>query len=152
MPGEVAGENSRPARRREGRRRRRHPDLGALLPAQPGALDGRLAGLGRRGPLERRRPRSGAGGTKPRRLRSRRTARRALSGAGGVLSVPYLGPLAGRGRRVAPGEGDSPRIRYSWRQPLTPTLSPQKAGRGRRTSPKIAVQDAAINSRQLFQI
>ena len=35
------------------RRRRQHRDLGALVPAQPGALDGRLAGLGRRGPLER---------------------------------------------------------------------------------------------------
>ena len=39
----------------QGWRRRQHRDLGALVPAQPGALDGRLAGLGRRGPLERRR-------------------------------------------------------------------------------------------------
>jgi len=45
----------RPVRRDQGRRRRQHRDLGALVPAQPGALDGRLAGLGRRGPLERRR-------------------------------------------------------------------------------------------------
>ena len=36
------------------RRRRQHRDLGALVPAQPGALDGGLAGLGRRRPLERR--------------------------------------------------------------------------------------------------
>ena len=36
-------------------RRRRHLFLGALVPAQPGALDGRLAGLGGRGPLDRRR-------------------------------------------------------------------------------------------------
>src|SRR6476661_6482326 len=71
----------------------------------------------------------------------------------------YLAPLAGRGRRAAPGEGDSPRIQYSRRQPLTrPPKSelrwsqPHKSGRGRRTSPKIAVQDAAINSCQLLQI
>src|SRR5260221_7779187 len=32
--------------------------------------------------------------------------------------------------RCDPGEGDSPRIRYSWRQPLTPTLSPQGRGEG----------------------
>src|ERR1700712_1388708 len=31
-------------------------------------------------------------------------------------------PLAGRGRRVAPGEGDSPRVIWG-REPLTPTLS-----------------------------
>ena len=44
MPGQVAGEDARPARRRA--RRRGGPCLavGALVPAQPGALDGRLAG------------------------------------------------------------------------------------------------------------
>jgi hypothetical protein len=40
----------------------------------------------------------------------------------------YLAPLAGRGRRAAPGEGDSRRA-SPLRGPLTPTLSPQ-AGRG----------------------
>jgi tRNA pseudouridine38-40 synthase len=34
-------EKPRPARRGQGRRRQ-HRDLGALVPAQPGALDGRL--------------------------------------------------------------------------------------------------------------
>ena len=43
------------------RRRRQHRDLGALVPAQPGALDGRLAGLGRARPLDRRRSAAGAG-------------------------------------------------------------------------------------------
>ncbi|MCP1849996.1 hypothetical protein J2R80_003819 [Bradyrhizobium sp. USDA 4541] len=44
-------------------------------------------------------------------------------------------PLAGRGqiaRKRNPAEGESPRIRLSpllWKQPLTPTLSPQRAGR-----------------------
>ena len=60
MPGEIAGEDPRPARRHQGRRRRQHRDLGALVPAQPGALDGGLAGLGRRGPLEPRRSAAGA--------------------------------------------------------------------------------------------
>jgi hypothetical protein len=42
-------------------------------------------------------------------------------------------PLAGRGRREAPGEGLSPRIRLQAslrKQPLTPTLSPQERGEG----------------------
>ena len=64
---------------------------------------------------------------------------------------PYLAPLAGRaqaafggrscrrtpkrgfGYRVAPGEGDSPRLRQLKnlrQQPLTPTLSPQVRGEG----------------------
>jgi hypothetical protein len=36
----------------------------------------------------------------------------------------------GSHRRCDPGEGDSPRIRCSRRQPLTPTLSPQARGEG----------------------
>jgi hypothetical protein len=50
-------------------------------------------------------------------------------------SPAHLAPLAGRGRRAAPGEGDSPRVRCSWMQPLTPTLSPRRAGRGRSELP-----------------
>src|SRR5437588_1705836 len=45
--------------------------------------------------------------------------------------------FAGRGRREAPGEGLSPRVRLcanSRKQPLTPTLSPRSAGRGSRGS------------------
>jgi tRNA pseudouridine38-40 synthase len=57
----------------------------ALVPAQPGALDGGLAGLGRRRPLERRRPRRRARRPQPRRLRPRGAARGTVSGAGGVL-------------------------------------------------------------------
>ena len=53
MPGQVAGKNPRPVRRDQEWRRGRHRDLGAFVPAQPGALDGGLAGLGRRRPLER---------------------------------------------------------------------------------------------------
>ena len=42
-----------------------------------------------------------------------------------------LAPLAGRGRRVAPGDGvQVSRHRYSRREPLTPTLSPQERGEG----------------------
>ncbi len=52
MPGQVARENPRPARRHQEWRCRRHRDIGALVPAQPGALDGGLTGLGRRRPLE----------------------------------------------------------------------------------------------------
>jgi len=33
------------------------------------------------------------------------------------------------GERSEPGEGDSPRVAL-WRQPLTPTLSPQARGEG----------------------
>ena len=56
------------------RRCRQHRHLGALVPAQPGALDGGLAGLGRRGPLERRRSRRSTRRPQPRRLRPRRAA------------------------------------------------------------------------------
>ena len=58
----------------------------ALVPAPSGALDGRLAGAGRRGQLERRRSRARARGARPHRLRPGRAAGRALSGAGGLLS------------------------------------------------------------------
>ncbi len=45
----------------------------------------------------------------------------------------HLSPRAGRGRRKASGEGRCPttRVSNSPREPLTPTLSPQRAGRGR---------------------
>ncbi len=51
MPGEIAGEDARPARRHQEWRRGRRHHVSALVPAQPGALDGGLAGLGRRRPL-----------------------------------------------------------------------------------------------------
>src|SRR5579864_9636131 len=53
----------------------------ALIPAQPGALDGGLAGLGRRRPLEPRRSCLSTRCAQPRRLRPRRAAGGALSGA-----------------------------------------------------------------------
>ena len=83
------------------------PDLGALVPAQPGALHGGLAGLGRRRPLERRRSRRRTRRPRPRRLRPGRAAGGAVSGAGGLLGVGTLlnlAPLAGRvGLRCNPG-------------------------------------------------
>ena len=66
MPGEVAGEDARPARRDARRRRGAHRDVGALVPAQSGALDGRLAGAGRRRQMERRRSGRRARGARPR--------------------------------------------------------------------------------------
>ena len=48
MPGQVAGEDARPARRVARRRGGPHHRRRALVPAQSGALDGRLAGAGRR--------------------------------------------------------------------------------------------------------
>ena len=53
--------------------------LGALLPAQSGALDGRLAEAGRRRRLDRGRPQGSARGARPRRLRPGGAARRAFS-------------------------------------------------------------------------
>ena len=64
------------------RRSDRGAGLGALVPAQSGALDGRLAEAGRRRRLDRRRPDGGARGPRPRRLRPGRAARRALSRQG----------------------------------------------------------------------
>ena len=62
-------------------------DLGrAIVPAQSGALDGRLACPGRRGQMEPRRSRAGARGARPRSLRACRAAGRPLSDEGGVLS------------------------------------------------------------------
>ena len=59
--------------------------VGALVPAQPGALHGRLAGAGRRGQVERRRSRARARRARPHRLRPGGAAGRALSDAGGLL-------------------------------------------------------------------
>ena len=80
MPGQIAGEDARPARRGARRRRGARHGLGALVPAPSGALDGRLAGAGRRRQVERRRPR-----------RARSAARdRAACGAGGAAGGLYL--------------------------------------------------------------
>ena len=65
---------------------RAHCGFGALFPAQSGALDGRLAGAGRRGQMEAGRSRARACRTRPHGLRARRATRRALSHAGGLLS------------------------------------------------------------------
>src|SRR6185437_6481979 len=79
MPGEVTGEDARSARRRaRGRSRLRHR-LGAFVPAQPGALDGRLAGHGGRWQMERGRSRRRARRARPHRLRPGGAARRAVS-------------------------------------------------------------------------
>ena len=79
VPGEEPGEDARPARCDKQWRGDRNPRLGALLPAQPGPLDGRFAEARRRGRLERGRPRRRAGSARPRRLRPGGAARRALS-------------------------------------------------------------------------
>ena len=60
LPGEQPGADARPARCHARRRHHRDPRLGALLPAQPGALHGRHAEARRRGragrrPMSRRR-------------------------------------------------------------------------------------------------
>src|SRR5262245_35934125 len=52
----------------------------------------------------------------------------ALGGCGIAASF-YLAPPAGRGRREAPGEGDSPRVPMR-REAPHPTLSPQARGEG----------------------
>ncbi len=57
VPGEIAGEDARSARCDKDGDAVSILDIRALVPAQPGALDGGLAGLGRRRPLERRRSR-----------------------------------------------------------------------------------------------
>ena len=83
----------------QGGRRGFDPHLRALVPAQPGALDGGLAGVGRRRPLERRRPRRRTRRPQPRRLRPRRAAGWIVSGAGGVLGEadsPVMTPRQGR--------------------------------------------------------
>ena len=59
---------------------------GALVPAQSGALDGRLARACRRRQMERRRSCRRARRARPHRLRAGRAAAGTLSGAGGVLS------------------------------------------------------------------
>jgi hypothetical protein len=43
-----------------------------------------------------------------------------------IRELDHLAPLAGRGRRIAPGEGDSPRVPM-WRVP-SPQPSPRKRG------------------------
>ena len=60
VPGELAGEDARPARRVARGRRDRRSRQRPLLPAQPGALDGRRPEEGRRGALADRRCRRGA--------------------------------------------------------------------------------------------
>ena len=62
----------------------------ALVPAQPGALHGRLAGRGGRGQMARRRSQPGAGRVRPRPLRSGGAAGRAVSDAGGLLRTSNL--------------------------------------------------------------
>ena len=77
--------------------------VGALVPAQPGALDGRLAGAGRRRQVERRRSRRRARRPRPRRLRPGGAAGRALSGAGWIIE---------RHTHAADAAGVNPRDKY----------------------------------------
>ena len=76
--------------------------LGALVPAQPGALDGRLAGPCRRGQVDAGRHRPHPRSARPHAVRAGGAARRAVSGEGGLLS--FIPP------RVA-GEGAEPSAR-----------------------------------------
>ena len=94
VPGEIAREDARSARRRTPRRRPACARFGALVPAPPGALDGRLAHPRRRRPLERRRSRSRARGMRPQGLRPGRPAGWAVFGAGGLLKRPAPCPRA----------------------------------------------------------
>ena len=52
VPGQIAGEDARPARCRTRRRGNPRARVRALVPASSGALDGRLAGAGRRRKME----------------------------------------------------------------------------------------------------
>ena len=72
MPGQFAGAHAVAPRRRARRRTGRVFGRRAVVPASPGALDGRLAGRGRPRPLESRRSQGGAGGGRPQPLRPRR--------------------------------------------------------------------------------
>ncbi len=82
-------------RRRRGQRAR----FRALVPAQPGALDGRLAGDGGRGQMERRRFAARARCTRPHRLRPGGAAGRALSDEGGLLNRVIVSE-SGRSRNL----------------------------------------------------
>ena len=131
-------------------------DLGALVPAQPGALDGGLAGVGRRRPLERRRSCRSARRAQPRRLRPGRAAGRALSGAGGLLrqadlSASWPRSYPARGGALRPVRRDlrdlSPRApRDVLDRPPSRTMTRARDSR------KIPVQHPAIDLRQLLQI
>jgi hypothetical protein len=76
-----------------------------------------------------------------------------------IAAAFHLAPLAGRGRiacseaKCDPGEGDPPRVHlppFVRKQPLTPTLSPRRAGRGRREAkverivPQLAHHDVVV--------
>ena len=69
VPGQIAGQDARPARCGARRRRGAGHRQRALVPAQSGALDGRLAGACGRRQMERRRSCRRACGARPRRLR-----------------------------------------------------------------------------------
>jgi hypothetical protein len=113
----------------------------------PGEGDGprlQLAAIFWRRPLTRTFSprRAGRGGLRP---RTRTFSPRRVARGGS-----YLSPPAGRGRIARqrnPGEGDGPRVQLAaifWRRPLTPTLSPRRAGRGRLRplTPTLAPQKA----------
>jgi tRNA pseudouridine38-40 synthase len=79
-------------------------DVGALVPAQPGALDGRFAGDGRRRQLERRRSVTSTRRPRPHRLRPGRAAGRAVFDEGRLLAATFVGtPVAPRHCRSISG-------------------------------------------------
>ena len=97
-------------------RRRRDPDrdVGALVPAQSGALDGRLAGAGRRRQMERRRSCRRARGARPRGMRARWRRPRGFIWCAWIIEMHDLAPRrvvgacrccspARRARRAIPG-------------------------------------------------
>ena len=94
--------------------------LGAVVPASPGALDGRLARRGRPRPLDARRSQGGAGGRRPQPLRPRRAGLRALFDAGGL-----------RG-----GETSLERSAFSWNRlaPHAPHREERRASGASRTT------------------
>ena len=99
VPGALAGEDARPARRQPRGRRDRGARERPLVPPQPGPLDGRRAEEGRRGPLAGRRGRRGARRPRPHPLRPGRAARRALPGRASTTEARR------RRRRRAPASG-----------------------------------------------
>jgi hypothetical protein len=60
---------------------------------------------------------------------------------------PACGERSKFAQRIS-GEGDSPRSRCLWKQPLTPTLSPRRAGRG--SAPPVLRQTRGPDAAGLF--
>ncbi len=85
LPGQIAGAHARPAQRPPRGSGNRDRSLGARVPAQSGAIHGRLAETRRRGEMVARRSCFGAGRPQPHRLRPRRSGRRGYIWRGWIM-------------------------------------------------------------------